>query len=218
MLRSVERSVLRSVCQCIYGQHCAHWMGFYDYLSSVCAVPIIQRLSGLQEVASSASWWIPCSDICWISERPNLLVRNDAGRLHCDSGAALSYPDGWNLWVIDGMTVDEQIVMQPETQATTQIDSDNNADRRSIRISRFGWPRYLKESRAQCIDERVNEIEGTREALFASPDGSRRLVATCPTGRTFAMGVPAAVQNCEQAQNWLGGEPLNAPSKCLGRT
>ena len=65
-------------------------------------------------------------------------------RLHCDSGAALSYPDGWNLWVIDGMTVDEQIVMQPETQATTQIDSDNNADRRSIRISRFGWPRYLK--------------------------------------------------------------------------
>jgi hypothetical protein len=93
--------------------------------------------------------------------------------------------------------------MHPETQTIQQINSDSNADIRSIRIARFGWPRYLKDSGAKPIHEAKNYVTGCPEALYESADKSRKLVVVCPTGRTFAMGVPPQIQTCEQAQRWL---------------
>ena len=117
----------------------------------------------------------------------------------------MEFRSGWGLWTIEGIPVDEQIVMKPETQTIEQIDKEQNQDVRAIRINRFGWPRYIKESGAVCRDERKNEIEGTLEALFRCRDGSQRLVVTCPTGRVFALGVPGEVKTCEQSQHWLAG-------------
>ena len=136
-------------------------------------------------------------------------------RLHNESGPAVEWGDGWSLWSIDGISVDKQIVMQPETQSVEQIDSEHNADIRSIRIERFGWARYLKESGAEVVDERKNDIDGTTEALYQTARGERRLVAVCPTARVFAMGVPSQVKTCEAAQNWLAGEK---PFRVLART
>src|SRR5574337_232395 len=130
--------------------------------------------------------------------------------LHNESSPSVLFKSGWRLWSIDGFPVDEQIVMQPETQTIEQIDKEENQDVKSIRISRFGWPRYIKESGAQCLDKRKNEVEGTREALFQCKDGSKRLVVTCPTRRIFALGVPLQVQTCHEAQSWLhGGKKIN---------
>ena len=106
--------------------------------------------------------------------------------------------------------------MQPETQTIDQIDSEENEDVRSIRIERFGWHRYIEESNAHCVDARRNDIEGTREALYATAHG-RRLIATCPSGnnRIVALGVPDDVDTCESAQAWLNNDPtLNL----IGRT
>src|SRR5574337_986281 len=130
--------------------------------------------------------------------------------LHNESSPSVLFKSGWRLWSIDGFPVDEQIVMQPETQTIEQIDKEENQDVKSIRISRFGWPRYIKESGAQCLDKRKNEVEGTREALFQCKDGSKILVVTCPTRRIFALGVPLQVQTCHEAQSWLhGGKKIN---------
>jgi hypothetical protein len=127
------------------------------------------------------------------------------GRLHNDKGKSVRFRSGWGLWTIEGTPVNEQIVMRPETQTVEQIDKEANQDVRSIRIERFGWPRYIRESGAACIDGRDNAIEGTIEALYRCQDGSCRLVVTCPTGRVFALGVPGNVETCRQAQHWLAG-------------
>jgi hypothetical protein len=178
----------------------------------------LQQFAIEEALATTCGWVWWHENVCAISDRPESITRNANGRLHNEAGPSMRYRDGWSLWTIDGIAVDEQIVMMPDTQTIKQINSENNADVKSIRITRFGWPRYLKETKSKVIHERHNDVEGTYEALFSSPDGSRRLVATCPTGRVFAMGVPNEIETCEQAQNWLGGEPLNAPSRCLGRT
>jgi hypothetical protein len=162
-----------------------------------------------QTVLNAGHWW-PNKDFVMMSERPREIHRNRDGRLHHTNGLAIAYADGWGLWMINGTPVDEQIVMSPDTQTVKQIDAEKNQDVRSIRIDRFGWPRYIKESGAVARDERPNAIEGTLEALFRCRDGSQRLVVTCPTGRVFALGVPADVGTCEQAQRWLaGGKNLN---------
>ncbi len=84
--------------------------------------------------------------------------------------------------------------MRPETQTIKQINAEQNQDVRAIRIDRYGWPKYLRDSNAKCIDFRDNEIEGPRRRCTSHSHGDKRLVATCATGRIFAMGVPSSVE------------------------
>jgi hypothetical protein len=140
-----------------------------------------------------------------ISDRPSVINIVD-NRLSSQLGPSLRFRDGWDLWCINGVSVDEQIVMRPETQTIDQINGESNSEVQRIRIERFGWPRYLSESGAVLIDSRRNDIDGTREALMDAKNGQRRLVCSCPsTAKVFAMHVPREVKTCEQAQNWLGG-------------
>ena len=199
------------------------WAGWYAYTTFMRDVLGLSggALDGFQwdELhARNAGWCWYGDRVAVISDRPDRLLFDENGGLHCDDGMAARWRDGWGLWMIHGIRVDEQIVMRPEAQTIEQINQEENADIKSIRIERFGWARYLKESRSKLLDHRHNDIENTMEALYDAPDGSRRLVATCPTGRVFVMGCPSDVQTCAQAQNWLGGDELDAKSRCLGRT
>lgn len=208
-------SIKDSVMGSVFGQHEADWMSFYDYIRVALGLDEqTQKLAGLWQVSQSAGWWVPHEKICWISERHNVVNRNAEGRLHFENGPAIAYPDGWKIWAINGSIVDEQIVMQPHTQTIDQIHGEANGDIRSIRIERFGWPRYLRESNAHCVAVRDNEVEGTKEALYRSENGSRLLV-TCPTGRVFALGVPDEIADCQSAQNWLNG---NRGFRVIART
>ena len=199
------------------------WAGWYAYTTFMRDVLGLSggALDGFQwdELhARNAGWCWYGDRVAVISDRPERLLFDESGVLHCEDGMAARWRDGWGLWMLGGIRVDEQIVMRPETQTIEQINQEENADVKSIRIERFGWARYLKESRSKLLDHRHNDIENTVEALYDAPDGSRRLVATCPTGRVFVMGCPSDVQTCAQAQNWLGGDELDAKSRCLGRT
>ena len=104
-----------------------------------------------------------------------------------------------------------QIVVRPKTQTTDQIDKEDNSEIKRIRIERFGWPRYLKETKAKVLDFRRNDVDGTDESLMQANDGSRLLVCACPsTARVYAMRVEKSVSSCEAAQNWLnGGRKIN---------
>lgn len=83
-------------------------------------------------------------------------------------------------------------------------------------LERYGWPRYLAEVDAECLDLCDNPIEGTKEALIDAPKvGMRRLVATCATGKVVALGVPATVKTCREARQYLN--PF-ANGRIVGRT
>jgi hypothetical protein len=208
---SVRASVCDSVRASCYGQHDANWLAFYEYFRDCCGLDEqTQKLAGHWEVSQSANWWLPHQKTCWVSERHNILNRNSDGRLHCENGPALGYPDGFYIWAINGIRIDEQIVMRPETQTIKQIDGEQNNDIRSIRIQRFGWTRYIKETNSKCIDHRTNDVSGTPEAIYRTPKGEQRFIVGCSTGRIFALGVPGNIETCEQAQLYLqGGRKLN---------
>ena len=156
---------------------------------------------------------VACKGIAFISQKPTE-IHWDANRqfLHNESGPSVLYSDGWSVWTVDGIPVDEQIVMNPDTQTLKQIDSDGNADRKAIRIRRFGWPRYLKETGAELRHESKNYVTGCPEALYRTKDGIQRLVVVCPTGRTFSLGIPPEIDTCEAAQRWLGPPNINVIS------
>jgi len=168
-----------------------------------------------EEAALYSGFRVMLPEQCIVSDFPDRICVDSRWRPHCDSGPSHRWSDGWEFWYLHGIAVDEQIVLQPETQTIEQMDNEKNADVQAIRIERYGWPRYLRETGAACLDERRNDIDGTREALFRDHRGRVRLVATCPTARVFAPSVPAGIVSCEQAQNWLAGEK---PFRTLART
>ena len=111
-----------------------------------------------------------------------------------------------NLWYIDGVQVDEQIVMHPETQTIEQIEGEENSEVKRVRIERFGWSKYLSEIRARVLDVRDNDIDATKESLMELRDKTRVIVCACPsTARVYVMRVPREIVTCEMAQNWLHG-------------
>jgi hypothetical protein len=191
----------------VCGQHDAGWLAFYAYFREACGLSQeTQKLCGLWEIAHSANWWLPHQKICWVSERHNVLNRDGRGRLHCENGPALAYPDGWSIWALHGVrlpTEGEQIVLRPETQSLAQIDGEANAEIRRLRIQRYGWPRYLVAKNARVLDHRRNHVEGTQESLMQLGE-QRVLVCVCPsTGKIFSMEVDPECMNCAQAQLYL---------------
>ena len=154
---------------------------------------------------------------CIVSDFPDRICVDRQWRPHCGDGPSHRWSDGWELWYLNGLKVDEQLVMRPKTQTIQQIENEPNEDIKAIRIERYGWPEYLSDSGAQLVDERQNFVEGTREALYRQRSGHLRLVVTCPTGRhPYALGVgDNHIVTCEQAQNWLAGEK---PFRTLART
>jgi hypothetical protein len=139
---------------------------------------------------------------CLVCDFPDVIKKDAQHRPHCTDGPSHRWSDGWSLWHIDGNRVDEQIVMRPHTQTIAQIERESVQDVKAIRIERYGWDRYLRDTNSECLDEFDNELEGTMEALFVTPDGDKRLVATCATGRLFSMGVPEHIKTCDEARLW----------------
>ena len=202
---SVRASVWASVWASVYGAHDANRLAFYRFFRDECGLTAqTDALGVLWELGESCGWCLPHHHICWLSERHNILRRDEDGALHCDDGPALAYPDGWALWYLHGVSVDEQIVLRPESQTVEQIHGEDNEERRRCRIERFGWSRYLKESGAKVVDQRRNDRDCQQERLYSLRDGSRRIRLVDPsTGREYFQGVPQEVETCEQAQLWM---------------
>jgi hypothetical protein len=126
------------------------------------------------------------------------------GRLHREDGPAVRYRDGWSLYAIEGVRVDEQVVLRPETQTIDQITGETNLEVKRIRIQRYGWGRYLAAAGAAVLDRRTTDCDATKEVLYEHSDNQRVLVTSCPgTGRIYALEVDPQVQTCEEAQAWL---------------
>jgi hypothetical protein len=135
---SVSDSVRVSVGDSVYGQHESHWLAFYDFFMEVNGLKKeTKKLNGLWKIAKNAGWFLPHKDICWISERHNVLLRNERGQLHNASGMALRYPDGWGIYALNGVRFREEMywkivngeMTEAETLAIQDIDQRTQAMR-----------------------------------------------------------------------------------------
>jgi hypothetical protein len=189
--------------QCGFGQHDASWVAWLRFGQHIGAsLTPAYAMDGFDGL-SDAGWWWPFGGVVVFTDRPARLVRDERGRMSSEDGPAIRYQDGWQLWYLRGVAVDEQIVMRPETQTIQQIRGEKNEEVKRLRIERWGWPQYLTGINAKRIHARRNDIEGTRESLYRA-DGHCVLVCACPsTAKVFALEVPANVETCDGAQSYL---------------
>jgi hypothetical protein len=120
-------SVWDSIIASVYSGHESGWLAFYGYFHDVLGLTAeTARLSGLWELARSAGWALPHKDICWVSERHNILERDERGRLHSVAGPACAYPDGWAIYAVHGVPVPEYVVERPAEITVERIDGEAN--------------------------------------------------------------------------------------------
>ena len=146
---SVWASVGASVWDSGYGQHDAPRLAFYDYLCDVCGLTNqTTELHGHWLIAQSAGWYLPHKNICWVSERHNILRLNNSGRLHCGNSMALSYPDGWGIYALNGVMMKPEYVLTPAEKITPEtVLAEKNVDIRRELIRKVGVQRMLSQGK-----------------------------------------------------------------------
>jgi hypothetical protein len=133
-----------------YGQHEAGWLAFFDVISR-CGYDI-DKLKGIIKVTQSAGWWWPLKDVCFVTERPNILNLDDRHRLHSTDEAGIKYPDGFAIHAVHGVSVPADIIENPESITVDRIRSEQNAEVRRVMIDKMTPEVYIQKSGAKQID------------------------------------------------------------------
>lgn len=131
-----------------YGQHDANWLALYDFFKEVCGLKKeTEKLSGLWKVSQNAGWYLPHENICWISERHNILHINASGKLHSEREMAVAYPDGWGTYALDGVRFQRELweKIVNKTLSSNEAIKLTNVEQRIIAMKYLGGEKALKE-------------------------------------------------------------------------
>jgi len=153
---------------------------------------------------------LPEHDACWLVERPEVMVMSAAGRLHCESGPAIVYRDGWGVFYLDGHRVPEHVVARPAEITLEDIALERRGEARETMIRRYGIARYLTESGSVIVSQ---DEFGT---LFRLETGAARsgrqivrvvdaTVGKNGTRKEYFLQVPMKVKTAREAVAWTFG-------------
>lgn len=196
-----EGAVRLVLLDAVLGQHDAAWLAAFDGRGD--------RLTGLAEVARNAGWWWPYERAVVISERPEVLHRDEAGRLDHGEGPALAYGDGFALHAWRGMPVPAAFLAELASLTPRRIREEENAELRRVMLEYYGYDRYLTESGAEPVHRDETGIlwrialEGDEDVVMVEvvnstpePDGSHR---------TYWLRVPPTTRTAKDAVAWTFG-------------
>ncbi len=202
---SVWASVWASVRDSGYGQHDASWLAFYDYFRAECGlVSQTEKLQPLTEYSKRAGWFLPHANICWVSERHNVLIRDERGRLHSESGPAAMYPDGWSIYAWHGVRVPERVIVEREKTTVKDILAEQNTEIRRVMRNLYGTDRFMLDAGATEVDR--CDSHGARLLTIQLPGDPvelRMMELTCPsTGNKYFERVPPDVRSAIEGLSW----------------
>lgn len=163
-------------------------------------------------------WWQ--DDIAAISDRPEYIKKDDAGRLHSEDSPSIRYRDGWCLYSWHGLTIPAWIIEEPERINPETIDKETNQELRRAMIERYGYGNYVSDSPVVHEDTtgRLRKKRNKRgdqiavvEVLNGSlePDGTRR---------TYFLSVPPETKTAIEGVAWTYGLTADQYKGLLVRT
>lgn len=172
-----------------------------------------EDIQGIIACVREVNWFWAYEDICFVSEKHTRCELNDQNVIHCDNAPAVEYADGMAIYAIDGVVVNEQIVMKPETITVEDIESEDNIEVRRIMIERFGIQKYLDATSAKIVDMdmipvRTDIVDSPAmpRALIEDAKGQKHFVGTDgSTERVYYMNVESEVTTCAEAHLSISG-------------
>jgi len=215
-----ERLFSTHLLHSLQGQHDAGWLFYYDYLARTLRLPAVLGLAGLIRVARSAGWWWPLPGLALLTERPERVERDAAGRLHSEMAPALRFRDGHAVYAWRGVLVSPRIALHAETITVPEILAERNVMVRHVLVERYGRERIERQlgDRAGFLLDPDTEVRhqdefGTLYRL-ARPGGGEpvaivKVVNATPepdgTFKDYFLRVPPWVRTAREAVAWTFG-------------
>lgn len=146
-----------------------------------------------------------CENVAFVCVRPCEVHRTEAGDLHNEKGPAICWSDGYAEFFLNGVAVDEALVMTPpeKIDPLTLLKEKNAEIRREI-VRKVGIERVVSKLGAETIDKR-----GDYELLLLDlQDGRKReyLKMKNPSiGVIHVEGVPPGTKTVAAALAWRNG-------------
>ena len=190
-----------------WGQMDLLWVSFYRYCEMELKVnfpeDLKKKLSILEEIGFSCGWLFPFDTVCVICERPSEIhLTADRSRPHRTDGPCLVFRDGWELYALNGVAVDKEIVMTPAKKLDPKliITTQNTEVRREI-IRKIGAERICKKLNAKTIDKKGNYR--LLSINLGLPEDSKALKMKNPSiGVYHIEWVPRTVKTVQEALNF----------------
>jgi hypothetical protein len=196
------------------------WAGWYSYISAFrqLGVPNLDAIEGQELVARHAGWWFALAGVVVLTDRPTALHRDQLNRLHCETGPAIAYSDGWALHYWHGTAVPADLI---ETGwDTTRILRERNAEIRRCAIERMGWPEFVAAAGLTQVGDSQPDPgnPGRSLSLYDIPvrlfdEPVRVLICTNGTPerdgttRQFGLTTPASCRTPLEAVSWTFSVP-----------
>jgi hypothetical protein len=142
---------------------------YVSFFQDVCGLELpedkARAARAYQATAESACWWWPHTDFVIACERPVAIHRDERGRLHGTTGAAIHWPDGWGVYALRGIAVPAELIEHPERLTVARIDAEPNGEVRRVLIEQYGLRKYIVDSGAEVIDQDVEPGNRPRQLL-----------------------------------------------------
>ena len=216
----VGAQVWDQVGDAVWGQHEAGYLGWCDAMQ---LIGVNLDVAGLSTVARNAGWWWPMRDTVILTDRPDTLHRDPQGRLHCETGPALRYRDGWAIHAIHGVRVPADLIEHGWDVA--RILEEGNAEVRRAAIELTGWEHFISDSGLTLVASAPDPGNPPHELeLYDLPDRLRDMyddqarILLCTNGsvepdgtrRRYGLPVPAHHNDPVAAAADLYGWPAEA--------
>lgn len=135
-----------------WGSLDSYWVAFYlfphEKLRPIHTDDQMQILNGWADLTKSCFWFYAFKNVCFVCEKPIVINKDEAGRLHCESGPSVAFEDSWGIYNWHGVTVPRYVIESPEQITANKINEEDNAEVKRVMIERYGFDKYLKDSNA----------------------------------------------------------------------
>jgi len=172
----------------LWSAWCAWRLFFLDCCDLTTKPQIASIAETWRDLSTGAGWWWPHSDFCIVAPRHESISRDDRGRLHCETGPALAYPDGWAIYSWHGTRIPSEWITQRDRLAPDVALTWPQIEQRRAAAEIIGWDRILGALHPRVIDLDADPMVGELLEIDL-PDAPRSqfLRVLCGTGRTFVL-------------------------------
>jgi hypothetical protein len=210
----IKKSKLNYISTWFWGQQDNYWIAFYRFCERIGAKYTQENgdlLNDWYVLAENVMWWYPFENHCVISRKAKKINWDYTNNcLHSYKEPAIEFNDGWKLYYINGLEVDEEMVVNPKKITVDEIKKESNIEMRRIKIQAYDNCRYvgayLNDSGAKLIHEnelgRLYKKENDADepivmvkVLNSTPrnDGSRH---------EYFLRVPPTIKSVTEAVAW----------------
>jgi hypothetical protein len=196
----------------------AGWAAYVSFFRDVCgwSDPVLERFEIDEALAKNCGWVWWHENVLAISDRPTVINRDDAGRLHSEVGPSIAYRDGWALHHWHGTSIPSDWIENRANLSPNTVIKAQNVEQRAAGAAIVGWPKMLSVLKSRTIDQHDNPDIGEliELTLPGLDEPGRFLKAVCPRNGLIVEGVPRVsdidglpIETALAAQAWRIGDP-----------